>query len=159
MKFTYIPPAEQDSQKIPAGIYTAKCIKVTDGTSSNSNPQVDIECQVETMKLRYRLVLMPETAWKIKQVRRTFGFFDPETLAALCDTSEFVGKPALCLVGYSKNLTKEGDPYRELVEFIEPGKEAAAQVKLEIIQKAESARKKALKEAAEALDMADVIPF
>jgi hypothetical protein len=162
MKFTYTPPAEQDNQKIPAGIYNAKCYSVTDGISSNNNPQVDLECQVETMKLRFRLVLKPETAWKVKQVRRAFGLVDPEGLVAECDTSEFVGKSGLCLVGYSKNLTKEGDPYRELLEFVEAGKEAVAETKLAQIIKAEEERKEAVKRARHFetdLENADSIPF
>ena len=162
MKFTYTPPAEQEIRKIPAGIYNAKCLSVTDGTSSNNNPQVDIECQVETMKLRFRLVLTPETHWKVAQVRRAFGLVDPGGLVAECDTSEFVGKSGLCLVGYSKNLTKDGDPYREIVEFFEEGKRTAIEVNLKQIIKAEIFRSDAAEKRRHfqaTMDDADSMPF
>lgn len=162
MIHTYTPPAEQDSQRIPVGIYNAKCLSVTDGTSSNGNPQVDLECQVETMKLRYRLVLMSTTAWKVKQTRRVFGFADAEGAEVSFDTAEFIGKTALCLVGYGEKLTKSGELYLELIEFVEEGKVFLAQEKLAKIIESEKARKaeskKARKDASE-LDNADSIPF
>ena len=154
MRLTYTPPAEQEQQRITAGIYTAECLGVTDGTSSNGNPQADIECQVETMKLRFRLIFKDTVAWKLKQTRRAFGFVDPEGLAVSFDTSEFVGKSALCLVGYGEKLAKSGTPYVELVEFVEAGKEIAAKAKLAQIIAAEKVRKDKTE-----LDNADSIPF
>ncbi|MCX8511188.1 MAG: hypothetical protein ORN83_05465 [Chthoniobacteraceae bacterium] len=154
MRHTYTPPAEQDQQRISVGIYNAECLSVTDGTSGNGNPQVDLECQVETMKLRFRLIFKDTVAWKLKQTRRAFGFVDPEGLAVSFDTAEFVGKSALCLVGYGEKLAKSGNPYLELVEFVEAGKETAAEIKLTQIIAGENARK-----AGTELDHADSIPF
>jgi hypothetical protein len=154
MKYTYTPPADQNNQRISAGIYNAECLSVVDGTSNNGNSQIDLECQVETMKLRFRLILKDTVAWKIKQTRRAFGFADTEGAAVSFDTAEFVGKSALCLVGYSERLAPSGDPYLELLEFIEAGKEVAAETKLAQIIAAEKARKNAA-----GIDDADVIPF
>ena len=154
MKFTYTPPAEQEQQRIAVGIYNAECLSVTDGTSGNGNPQIDLECQVETMKLRFRLILKDTVAWKVKQTRRAFGFADAEGAAVSFDTAEFVGQSALCLVGYGEKLAKSGDPYLELIEFVEAGKEGAAEAKLAQIIAREKARK-----AGSELDNADSIPF
>ena len=156
MKFTYTPPGDQEQiQRISAGIYTAQCLSVTDGESRNGNRQVTFECKVESMRLQFRLVLMSTTAWKIKQTRQAFGFSDTEGASVSFDTAEFIGKTALCLVGYGEKLAKSGDPYLDIIEFIEPNKEIVAQDKLARIIAAENARKK----AALALDKADVIPF
>ena len=154
MRHTYTPPAEQDQQRIAVGIYNAECLSVTDGTSGNGNPQVDLECQVETMKLRFRLILKDTVAWKVKQTRRAFGFTDAEGAAVSFDTAEFIGRTALCLVGYGEKLAKSGDPYLELIEFVEAGKEVLAQDKLAKIIAAEKFRK-----AGTELDNADSIPF
>ena len=154
MKYTYTPPAEQDQQRIAVGIYNAECISAIDGTSSNGNPQVDLECQIETMKLRFWLILKDTVAWKVKQTRRAFGFTDAEGAAVSFDTAEFVGQSALCLVGYGKRLDKSGEPYIEIVEFVEAGKEVLAQDKLAKIIAAEKARKAGFE-----LDNADSIPF
>lgn len=154
MRHTYTPPADHDQQRISVGIYNAECLSVTDGLSGNGNSQVDLECQVETMKLRFRLILKNTVAWKVKQTRRAFGFADAEGEAVSFDTAEFVGKTALCLVGYGEKLAKSGDPYLELIEFVEAGKEGAAEAKLAQIIAGEKARK-----AGSELDNADSIPF
>jgi hypothetical protein len=154
MKYTYTPPADQNNQRISIGIYNAECLSVIDGTSNNGNLQIDLECQVKTMKLRFRLILKDTVAWKIKQTRRAFGFSDTEGAAVSFDTTEFVGKSALCLVGYGEKLAQSGDPYLELIEFVEAGKEAAAETKLAQIIAAEKARKNGVE-----VEDADVIPF
>jgi hypothetical protein len=163
MKHTYTPPEDQEQiQRISAGIYTAQCLSVTDGESSKGNKQVTFECKVESMRFQFRLVLMSTTAWKVKQTRQAFGFPDTEGALVSFDTAEFVGKTALCLVGYGEKLAKSGDPYIEIVEFIEPSKEIVAQDKLAKIIASEKARKAASEKARKAaleLDNADVIPF
>jgi hypothetical protein len=155
MKHIYTPPEDQEQkQLISVGIYSAKCLSVIDGTSGKGNDQATLECEIESMKLRFRLVLISTTAWKVKQTRKAFGFFDAEGTSVSFDTAEFVGKSALCLVGYGEKLAKSGDPYIEIVEFIEPSKEIVAQDKLAKIIASEKKRKAALE-----LDNADVIRF
>jgi hypothetical protein len=136
----YIPTVDQPT-KIAAGIYTAQCIEIKDSTSKNGNAMSELICQVEHMKLRWRYVDALSVAWKNTQARHAFGFKDEGTEKIEFDTQDFVGKLAKCLVGYSANLSEKGEPYLELLEFVPPGQEEAAQQKLEKLIAAEKQRR------------------